>query len=745
MTCRSGALFAAVVLSSCELFAPKPMELPSEPRPPSPRLAPGTLPFALADDLTITEGAVEALNFGRRNEVGPLVATSLFFAKKDLSKQVQSSLVAVAALKDRVVVVFPASPDGVMTIAQGGLDRPWTAQPLDVASPLLRPSVGALDAVIAPDGSVVIAVRVRPFALRLYRWTTDGTVTREDLAPTERPVEHWSTSRCPDVRLDATAKGGVALAYLGDRRAVLMWKKPNAADWTTHRTPPLEYDDTVPFDMGCTNRVQFDASGLPQLLTLVRTYDRFLGAPTPYDPLQSGPVAGNEPEFHPRGLVGRAPPETAAHGYVMRADGLLSRGFNVGVIPPEASIDVEHTWHVGSLAFERHPGGYLVSGSNFAWTGGSKATQRFRASGPAIEPAAFPPEFKIELPVDSITIEVPGGGMTQVPVLDGLDPFLAAEHLSVEPCGSFKAWNTLGDLRQLTQGFTRNSTTPCLASPIAPVMNDATTTTFNQTPAFAHGERPYDVGVCTAQSTLVICLGGYEADTRTYQDDATAPRLVSVTPAAGEVPVTQTEVRFTLSRAPAEGERVIAIVSRVDQVEGEQQTPTVGGADVTVTLPTLVAGATYRVAVWVTPAAGDSWWLYLDGEAPTAVFTTPKSASTLDTRVSPQPFRCDGAVVNGICELSSRLRGQAGNYDDVGVGYDVAARPLGVPSVYDAQGNRVTDAAGQVMPTGQTRFTWGSDLARNARYEVRFPPGIVTFEGTEWFPQDLTLAFYTRP
>ena len=68
-----------------------------------------------------------------------------------------------------------------------------------------------------------------------------------------------------------------------------------------------------------------------------------------------------------------------------------------------------------------------------------------------------------------------------------------------------------------------------------------------------------------------------------------------------------------------------------------------------------------------------------------------------------------------------------------------------MPSVYDAQGNRVTDASAQIMPTGQTRFTWGSTLPRNAKFEARYPAGILTFDGTEWFAEDLKLVFMTRP
>jgi hypothetical protein len=738
----------ALGLSGCELFGFKePEPPPPEPALPSPRLAPARLPFQLANDLTINNGAIERLNFGRRVEVGPEVATSLFIgSSSDLTRQVMDSLLAVAALPDRVVVVFPAAPDGVMTVAQGGLDLPWTAAPLDPEAPLRRFEVGALDAVVAPDGAVLIAVRKRPFGLVLYRWTPGGPTTKEPVPVGATPTEHWSNSRCPDVRLDATARGGVVLAYSAGKHAALAWRKPAATTWTEHLTPPLEYDDTVHFDMGCTNRVLFDASGLPQLLSLVRTFKRKPGDPEPYDPRQPGyqDPAWNLPDFHPRGLLGLSPPVTGFHGYTMRADGLLSR--NTSVRSPEAFNSVDHPGHVGFAAFERHPGGYLLSGPRFEWGGGSLAYSSLQASGPALDPASLPPDFRIELRVDSYEVETPGGGYTQVPVLTGLGGFMEAEHLSTNPCGDVRVWTTSGEYRSLGRGARYNSVVACLGEPLAPVGHFVEAAGHNKTPAFAHGERPYEVGVCSAGTNLVICHGGHEPTTQVPSPEETAPRVVSTVPPPGELPLTTERVSVTLSRAPEAGERFGFGVVRVDQLEGEWVTPVMEGATATVPLPSpLAPGATYRVLLGVISEADDRWWLYLDGGAPAVTFTTAKTPGVVDTRVSPSPFRCDGVRDGGTCDLAERVRGEGGGYDELGHSYDYAARPLGVPSVYDAQGNRVVDATAQVMPTGQTRFTWGSTLARDARYEARFPPGIVTFEGTEWFPEDLKLGFFTRP
>ena len=228
------------------------------------------------------------------------------------------------------------------------------------------------------------------------------------------------------------------------------------------------------------------------------------------------------------------------------------------------------------------------------------------------------------------------------------------------------------------------------------------------------------------------------------------PQCWAVVPAAGEIPLGTERVVFTLSRALEASERLSASVVRVDQVEADDLVvPVVEGATVTVPFPSprlpLSPGATYRVQLLVSEASSGRTWLYLDGGAPKVTFTTAKSPGVVDARISPSPFRCDGVRDGGTCDLAERVRGEAGGYDELAHSYDYAARPLGVPSIYDAQGTRLTNVTAQVMPTGQTRLTWGSTLARDARYEARFPPGIVTFDGTEWFPEDLTLGFFTRP
>lgn len=740
-------LFVVVValsLSACELFGkPQPEPAPG-PMSPSPRLADWKLPFTLAEDLRITDG-VSRLNYESNSEVGPQVGLSLFTSVKyELTKLVPDSVLAVAALPDRVVVIFPQAPDGVMTIAQGGLDRPWVAQPLDAENPVLRWQVGALDAVAAPDGSVLIAVRLRPFRLVLYRWATDGTVTKS-VVPAQGPLtEHWSTSRCPDVRLDASEAGGVVIARHAGKRTALSWRKPGASQWTEHLTPPLEFDDTVHFDMGCTNRVVLDDSGFPQLLTLVRTWSRRPTEPRPYDPEQPGT---SDPRWNlagelPIGLAGRTPPLTGAHGYKMLANGALSRSAEVA--RPSASLDGAHAWHNGFFAFDRHPGGWLISGPNVDWQGGTLAHIRYRVHDPVYDSASPLPTVEQRLDLPARNYETSSRGVSFEVDPSELRRFGDVEHLAFEPCGDVMAFGSGGSSRvDLARNFTRFTAAPCAGMALAPVQQKPPNAGYDWTPAFAHGRRPYEVGVCAQSSLLGICHGGYEPRVGAPLPEATTPTLVASQPPSGPVALDVDRVTFTLSRAVTSDERVFAVFHHVNQLEGVQVTPQVDGAVVTVPFPrALTPGSTYRVALLV--MQGENQWLYLDGGAPVATFTTAKSAGVVDARLVRTPFRCPGVRVGGVCELTDRVRGLAGQTDDLGFGYDFEAQPLGPPSIYDAQNVRVADAVGQVLPNGATRFTWGTTLARDARYELRYPPGVLSFSGTEFLPEDLTLAFRTR-
>lgn len=737
----------AVAALGCDLFKPPPSAEDAGPREyRSPRLAAADLPFELADDLPLGN-VPTALNFGSATEVGPQVGLSLFTSKAGgLSDLVPDSLLAVAALPDRVVTVFPSAPNGELMVAQGGLDRPWVAQPLDSAQPLLRPQVGALDAVVDADGSVLIAVRRRPFSLWLYRFRATGSIERESIPAQGPAADHWSTSRCPDVRLDATATGGVALAYLAGPRAGLLWRKPGRQDWTQHFTPPRGAPGEH-LDVGCVNRVVLDDSGFPQLLSLVRTWDRAPGAPQPYDPLQPGTSdpSWRAPGQLPVGLTGRAPPVTAVAGFVMLADGVLSSRAELS--RPEAFISVKHPWHPGFFAFDRHPGGVLISGPSVNWSGGGMADVQYRVHDPRFDSRAPWPTFAFSFTVNAVRVETPGG-VTLEPDLRELEPRSAIDHLVLDPCGGVEAWGATRTRLDLARQYVKAPSAQwCLGAPVAPIAMPVTPI-IDSTPAFAHGRRPYDVAICTGGSRLAVCLGGRPPLEVPPLPEDEEPRLVTVDPAAGEIPRGTSTARFTLSRPIASSEVVEAGFWDVTGVAGERVAPQVDGATVTVTFPrSLQPGAVYRVALQVLRTGErDRAWAYLDGKAPAATWWTAKSASAIDPRVTRLPFPCEGSRDDaGVCLLDERKRGLAGQSDDIGAQYDLEALPLGPPSVYDASGQRVSDAVAEVLSNGTSRFTWGRSLARDAVYEVRFPEGILTFVRTEWLPEDRVLRFRTTP
>mgnify|MGYP000311241505 CR=1 FL=1 len=91
------------------------------PLPVHSRLAPARLPFRLA----LPEIATSLFTTGTRTfDDGTLVGY------REASFPVLGTLIAVAALPDRLVVVYPDLDTGRMAVAHGGLDAPWESFPL---------------------------------------------------------------------------------------------------------------------------------------------------------------------------------------------------------------------------------------------------------------------------------------------------------------------------------------------------------------------------------------------------------------------------------------------------------------------------------------------------------------------------------------------------------------------------------------------------------------------------------------
>lgn len=771
MTAR-GVLHVAVVglLVGCDWFGGAPdAGLPGpDAGPPSFQaqleLAPADLPFEVAGIIR----ASDAIGFA--SEYGPLVPRSLWYAEllgsdtPMLTKMHPDALSAVAALPDRVVVVFPAAPDGVMTVAQGGVGLPWTAAPLDAT--LARPKVGALDAVAMPDGSVLIAVRVRtqPQSLRLYRWRTDGSVTVEAL-DRAYDLSAWWQARCPDVSLDSNEHGDVALAFSMGNRVGLYWRRAGDERWRFTQSRPLERDPVNPRaqDLGCRTSVAFDGARFPTLLALRRTWpwEEVPARPEPWDPVIADPPVQPPPPYGPVGLFGRSPPQVMMLGYTVRGDGLLAEPTDA-LATPDGRVDPVYPWHEGLWSVGRHPAGFVLSGTNLSITFSPFGEWIVRAWWELVDFGRLKPTFPMRWGDDN-------------------DPYprdmAPSEHFAMSECGVVTAFgNNVGEGVDLEVGA-RTLPQRCLHEPMAPIQQPAGRNWFDdqgrewpggepyvlcQAPFFAHGYRPYEVGVGLVRDRLRVCVGGVPSRPGPWEAEADAPTLVSSVPAEGalvEPDAGTFTATFELSRPPRDEERVVGCFSHLDLAETlcstsspEWVAATAEGATVRLTLKRpLVTGTAWRAAVAYVGPTDDplstARWTLLGKARPVVRFRV--APALVDPRVVAVRARCEApeyARDGGTCFLTTPVSWRTGTRITLGPNYDFERQPLGSPSLLAPDGGLVETV--QLTPprtSGQFSIDLLQDLSPSTTYLVRYPADIRDDFGALIHPDDLTWGFTTAP
>lgn len=723
-------------------------------------LAPADLPFEVAGIIR----ASDAIGFA--SEYGPLVPRSLWYAELGgsdtpfLTKMHPDALSAVAALPDRVVVVFPAAPDGVMTVAQGGVNLPWTAAPLDAT--LLRPKVGALDAVAMPDGSVLIAVRVRtqPQTLRLYRWRTDNSVTVETL-DRGYDLSNWWQARCPDVSLDSNEHGDVALAFSLENRVGVYWRRPGDERWRFAQSEPLERDPINPRaqDLGCRTSIAFDGARFPTLLALRRTWpwESVPERPSPWDPNVADPPPQPPPPYGPVGLFGRSPPQVMMLGYTMRGDGLLAESTDV-LTTPDGRIDPTAPWHEGLWSVGRHPSGFVISGTNQSFDPSPFGGWVLRAWWELVDFGRLKPTFPMRWGGDS----EPSNRR-----------FTPSEHFAMSACGVVTAFgNNTGEGVDLERGA-GTPPQPCLHEPVAPIQQPGDRNWFDpqgrewkageayvlcQAPFFAHGYRPYEVGLGLVGERLRVCVGGVPSRPEPWEDEADAPTLVSSSPAEGAlVEPDAGVVTFTLSREPRADERVIGCLAHLDMAEvdcttrePEKLAVEVTGATVRLVLKRpLIGGTAYRAAVGYAPLDDDSLttprWTLIGKARPAVGFRV--APALVDPRVVAVRAPCEPPTYlrdGGTCFLTEPVSWRTGTRITLGPNYDFARQPLGSPSLLSPDGGLVETV--QLTPptrAGQFSIDLLQDLSPSTTYLVRYPADIRDDFGALIHPDDLTWGFTT--
>lgn len=691
------------------------------------------MPFEVAGDVSIIGNAdLVRANWKRTWDFGPLVGSSLFWLDGDdtPTRLRQVALHAVAALPDRVAVVFFAAPDGVLTLAHGGLDVPWTRQVLDPG--VTRGWVGSLDAVTLPDGKVAIAVRQRLRPSLFFTWSIDGTVTREVLPLTTN--DHWSYSRCPDVWMDVAPNGTLALVWGTGRGVGFITRPAGSTTWSANDPPPI----TAPpnSDIGCVNRVAFDGNGFAQVLSLVRKFPFPVPTePEPYDPNLIGepPAAYTDPKTLPLGLLGRSVPTLDTVGHARRADG---RWYAVGgAQTPVQRFPIPHPYHPGFLTLATHPAGFVFSGASLSLgkphftyqlsslTHRSQGLEQF-PNPKLIKAGEFVNNvFDISYRTSTTGEMYPDPWSLRLVAVSTAATFTQCGATLLHGPGSYR------DIIH-QRPFNVGRIYDCLVDPQAP-LNQSERFDLPELgyPVMAHGRKPYEVGFCLYGNTLELCHGGFDGLPRVVDE---GPTLLSSVPANGSViPAELRRVTLTLDR-PLQAEETIQ-VSRANVTVGAEEVMTLAGSGPTfeVEVPAFVEpGQVLRLALEVrSPGVRH---VFVRRPPPVVQFTMA-GAQVVDPRLVPTPPACFGTRTDTACELSTLADRLVGPAFTIALDYDFEARDLGMPVVFNQNGTRnrdVTVTRARSLFSSRFDFAWTAAQPPGAKFTVLFPVDLVDGHGT---------------
>lgn len=746
-----GLVVPLLVLTAC----PKKDEPPAPPEPPvaSPRFAEPVIPFDVAGDLNVL-GQLElvAANFARGKDFGPLSGASLFFVDRedDPTMVRKVSLHAVVALRDRVVVVYFGAPDGALTVAHGGLDAPWQKQVLDTQ--VTRPWVGALDAVALKDGRVAIFVRQRLRPSKFYVWSTDGRLVEEavDFPVDATWAHHWTYTRCQDAWLDVAPDGTLAAVWGMGLRVGFKTRAPDGT-WSDNDPPPVVDFNSVMaphYDVGCVNRVVFDGSGFPQVLTLLRRYDQVPRARAePYSPAVVGPPPPGytDPNFLPLGLLGNSGTELTTFGYARRVGGWYR--VSPSETLPSQEFNLEHGYHSGYLALDLHPSGFVVSGPSlqpgkphFTFKVSSFTHRALGLQGgklPLFIPVAEWQNTLFDLSWRER--EVPGGGVERYQDPSSARTNAVATYFSFSECGGALLWGPDSFRDPRMKGIFEVGRRDCATERRAPLNRQVSQKEFPGFPVFAHGPRPYQVGVCLdeASAKLELCYGGYPRWPFTVDE---GPALASASPPAGSVlPVTMERVSLTLERALLDDETAKLAVANVNYGDETITDLSGPGPTFTATVPgSLEPGQVLRVALLINSPRGEATWVT---RPPPVVLYTLGGPTKVDPRVVPTEPPCRGARTATACEVTDPSGRLAGEGFELHLDYDYDTADLGLPFLFNADGGRnrdVTVTRSRNVLTRDSRFDfiWSSDQPPNERVTVQFPQDLVDSHGVtlkeEW-------------
>jgi len=668
--------------------APPPSELD--------HLPPAAMPFALWNDTGFPDGG------------GIYIGQGMYYQTRGGPVWERAAVpAAVAALPDRVAVVFAPADHPGLDLAFAGADLPWTRQPL---TELPRSELGALDAIAGLDHTLYIAVRERlSGTIHLYHWH-DGTIDHEVVPRPEAHRHATWRERCPDIVMGMSRAGDLDLLMLqADPTYRLVRMRKHAGQWTTDEvataattTPPSGFF----VEFGCRSRIAYDEDDTPMVLTMTRliangTPEIVGGSRDPSSPL-------------PVGVLSPAPQVSFA-GYFVGGDARwrlastsTDRARSTG---PFAVLDPFSDGSAGEFDLETRPDGLVVSGPDVSlhsidsdhgaelWL---PVSQVARTAPPAVV-------YDQTYPVHQIDFDDAAAFISEV------------DKITFDRCGNLQAYGGDRLSVMLETPLMQKGFHACLTPHHAPVRGGDI---YGFAPVWAHGPRAYDVQLCLARqldTTLSICVGGWpdNADLQ-YVADASLPHVVSAS-ADGTV---------VLDRAVADGERVEARAMAMGAAD-DVPTEITGPHEPTIhaMLPALAPGAAYRLLV--TAGRGDTIAADFANVRVDYDFRVP-DPGYVDPRYTPRDPVCQGTRDgSGACVLAVR--------PDPAAGHGVAL-PLDVDPAYPTV-PALHDLAGTVIPSHQ--LVWDVDLAPGTTYVASYPPGTVDRLGAAYTDGQRTLIFTT--
>ncbi len=683
-----------------------------------PRLAPARLPFRLA----LPEIATSLFTTGTRAfDDGTLVGY------REASFPVLGTLIAVAALPDRLVVVYPDLDTGRMAVAHGGLDAPWERFPL---GSLAMPSqVGAVDAIVGDDGKVLVALALQTDVVTLYEVDLDGTVTTLF-------EESLGVDACPALRLGRSRAGDVDLFY-----KLTWWHRDAGGSAFTRETLPFQYSGPLRpenADLGCVMRVAYDETDRPMVMALARAWEPVL---------TSGGVQ-----------VDRKDLTTSGTGWTRTAHGKWVH--QTGGSTPGAGLRLPAEWHEGWIDLESHPEGHVFSGP-FVDSGFPNFEMELVSL--RRDPNVIT-TFPVENP-NAIPAFIPGGGDPEEELRLYADQFRYLGNLmklTFTPCGTVAAHTVSWPTFQ-APSFTelRLAVAPinqCEFAPRAPVYDDgrhAPDDLIRRRPVFAHGFRSYDAAVCVVGANeMVVCHGAWATTLTNDQVDPfrlsghAVPELVSTSIADGavDVPTDTATLTFTFD-APLEVDSIDVEVWYVSSGGGSLRGPITGvrgQTSVDVQLAQHVGvGTTIRVALHTgTPAD-------LIGRRPPAVsFRWAGFTGRVDPRDEASPQLCCTTLPCTTCSSEGTVDYHAGTLLSWQLDADLDLENGPAPVLRDGDGDVVSGVSLRVvrgLPYNPYRIEAEllRDLDPSTAYTITLPAGSRTRWGAPLHDFE-TLRFTTQ-